>query len=60
MGTFALKETKYLSCHSVPKAVVGIDNIVMTRANIFSVSVELAVYLWSKHEGDTTQRKMKL
>lgn len=46
-----LKETKYLfvlSC-SVPRTVVGIGNIVMNRADMFPVSMELRIYLWGSH-----------
>lgn len=45
---FQRDKTFVLSC-SVPKAVVDIDNIVMNRTDMFSFSMELTIYLWSKH-----------
>lgn len=42
------------------EAVIGIGGIVMNRADVLPVAMELTVYLWSKQQTDTTQRKTKL
>lgn len=51
MGTIGLKETEclfVLSC-SVPNHGVRISDTVLNTADMFCVSMELAIYLWSKH-----------